>query len=344
MVALMRILTVAIVLCVASFPTLLNAQWLNHPTPGIPRTTDGKPNLAAPAPRTADGKPDLTGIWNIINPVSDLQPGDIEPWAQALIDERNENFNKDNPAYWCLPTGPAGVSGVKRIVQTPAMIVMLGESLLYRQIFTDGRELETDPNPSWMGYSVGYWEGDTLVVESAGFNDRTWLLGNPPHTQELRMTERYRRTSLGHMEVRVTYRDPGAYKKPWTTALTAELMADTELLEAVCNEGPHGQEHWVGRVSDAEKSAVKVAPEILAKYVGVYKGEWARRPRTVEIMFSDGELFVSVEGRERRHLVPQSETRFAGSGLAYDFVIERGAVTRVIEGHISGDYPLERQK
>jgi len=338
----MKIFTTMILLSALATP--LEAQWLERRTPGIPRTADGKPNLTAQAPRTADGKPDLTGIWNIINPVSDLQPSDIEPWARALIEERNENFNKDNPAYRCLPPGPAGVGGMKKIVQTPTMIAMLDESLSYRQIFTDGRELETDPNPSWMGYSVGHWEGDTLVVESAGFNDRTWLLGNPPHSEALRMMERYRRTSFGRMEVRVTYRDPAAYKKPWTVALTAELMADTELLEAVCNEASHGQEHWVGKISDAEKSAVKVAPEILAQYIGIYKGVWARRPRTVEITFSDGALFVSVEGRERRRLVPQSETRFSGPGLAYDFVIEKGVVTRVIEGHISGDYPLERQK
>ena len=182
-----------------------------------------------PAPRTADGKPDFTGLWDmpvdtavgniaVRNP-GDLKPADIQPWAQALVQQRAENFGKDNPRYRCLPEGPGystGGGGMKRFLQTPAMIVILNEDLTYRQIFMDGRALETDPNPSWMGYSVGHWDGDTLVVESSGFNDRTWLLDGYPHTEALRMTERYRRTDFGHLEIAVTFQDPGAYSKAWT--------------------------------------------------------------------------------------------------------------------------------
>src|SRR5262249_38106952 len=169
---------------------------------------------------------------------------------------------------------------LKKILRAPAMFVILQEDLTYRQIYMDGRALETDPNPSWMGYSVGHWEGDTLVVESNGYNDRTWLLGGYPHTEALHMTERFRRTDFGHMELAVTFSDPKAYNKPWTVAVRARLAPDTELMEAVCNERPdNGQEHWVGKVSDAQKTSVKVAPEVLAKYVGVYKGLYLRGPR-----------------------------------------------------------------
>src|SRR6266849_83945 len=172
------------------------------------------------------------------------------------------------------------------------MMVILNEDLTYRQIYMDGRALETDPNPSWMGYSVGHWDGDTLVVvESNGFNDRTWLVGYHPHTEALRITERFRRADFGHLQIAVTYQDPKAYSKAWTVPIRAQLAADTELLESVCNEfTDNGQEHWIGKVSDAEKTAVKVAPEVLAKNVGVYKGLYLERPRTVEVTLSDGTL------------------------------------------------------
>ena len=225
------------------------------------------------------------------------------------------------------------------------MIVILNEDLTYRQIHTDGRNLEAEPNPSWMGYAVGHWDGDTLVAESNGYNDRTWLLGGYPHTEALRITERYRRSDFGHLEIAVTFQDPKAYSKAWTVPIRAQLATDTELLEAVCNEAHSGQEHWVGSVSDAEKSAVKVAPEVLAKYVGVYKRLYLERPRTVEVTLSGGVLFVALNGGEKRPLVPQSETYFSGNGLTYQFIRDdHGIATHVIESRVSGDYKYERQK
>jgi hypothetical protein len=336
----------------------LGAQWLQYPTPGIPRTAEGKPNLAAPAPRTADGKPDLTGLWDAAidtavgniaaRNVGDLKPADIQPWAQALIQQRSENFGRDNPRYRCLPEGPgySTAGRMKRIMQTPAMIVMLNDDLTYRQIFMDGRALETDPNPSWMGYSTGHWDKDTLVVESAGFNARTWIHDGYPHTEALRMTERYRRPDFGHLEIAVTFEDPGAYAKPWTVRTSAELAADTEMLESVCNENAEtGQEHWVGRLSDARKSAATVAPEILAKYVGVYQGPYIGGARVVEVTFSGGTLFIALNGGPRQPVVPQSETSFSGTGLTYEFIRDdRGIATHIVEGHVSGDYKYERQK
>src|SRR5215472_11194468 len=135
---------------------------------------------------------------------------------------------------------------MKRFLQTPAMIVIFNDDLTYRQIFMDGRALETDPNPSWMGYSVGHWDGDTLVVESNGYNDRTWLdRDGHPHSEALRVTERYRRTDFGHMDIQVTLNDSKVYAKPWTVTLSADFTPDTELGEAVCNESSAGREHWV---------------------------------------------------------------------------------------------------
>jgi hypothetical protein len=350
----MKLFTAAIIL--TAFVTPLPAQWVRQRTLGIPRTADGKPNLATSAPRAADGKPDLTGLWDMITDtavgnvasrnVGDLKPADIQPWARALIQQRAETFSKDDPRYQCLPEGPGYTlsGGMKRFLQTPAMLVILNEDLTYRQIFTDGRALETNPNPSWMGYAVGQWDGDTLLVESNGFNDRTWLLGGYPHTEALRITERFRRTDFGHMQISVTFQDSAVYSKPWTVQLGAELVADTEMLEAICNEAHNGQEHWVGKASDAGKSAAKVAPEVLAKYIGVYKGLYLGKPRTVEVTFSGGTLSVSVNGGQVQPIVPQSETNFSGTGLTYRFIRDpQGIATDVIEGHVSGDYKFARQ-
>jgi hypothetical protein len=328
--------------------TPLAAQWLSHQTPGIPRNANGKPNLTAPAPRTGDGKPDLTGLWSGFNGGADLKVDDAQLWARALVQERADNFGKDNPRYRCLPEGPTNADGagvMRRILQTPAMIAILYDDLSYRQIFMDGRALETDPSPSWMGYSVGRWDGDTLIVESVGFNDRTWLARNFPHTEALRMTERYRRTDFGHLEIEATLQDPAAYARSWTFRATAQFAADTEMIDARCDPAESGREHWTGKISDAQKSGVKVAPDVLAKYVGVYEGVWANRPRVVEITLLGNALFVSVAKSEPQLLVPQSETSFAGTGLGYNFIRDdHGIATDVVEMHVSGDYQLHRKK
>jgi hypothetical protein len=352
----MKIFSAAFFLAV--FTTVLPGQWLKSRTAGIPRTADGKPNLAAPAPRTPDGKPDLSGLWEFpidsaignitLRNIGCLKPEEIQPWARALVQQRAETLGRDNPRYRCLPEGPGYTTdgGVKKFVQTPAMIIVLNEDLTFRQIFTDGRALEADPNPSWMGYSVGHWEGDVLVVESSGYNDRTWLLDGYPHTEKLRMTERYRRTDFGHLEVAVTFEDRAVYARPFTVPVAARLAADTELLEGVCNENAdNGQEHWIGKLSDTRQSSVHVAPEILAKYVGLYKGPYIGGLRTVEITLSNDSLFMSLNGGPRQPIVPQSETDFSGTGLNYKFVRDAsGIATQIVEGHISGDYKYERQR
>src|SRR5579862_1917570 len=195
----------------ASLPAA--AQWLHYPTPGIPRTPDGMPNLSAPAPHTADGKPDLSGLWRSPQSASgetDKAMHNLKalPWAEAVSKKRKEDLFSDSPGVLCLPFGVRGDSDVGKIIQTPGILMMVYGDLSYRQIFLDGRPLPEDPNPTWMGYSVGHWENDTLVIESAGFNDRTWLDGDGhPHSEALRVTERLRRPDFGHLELVRTIED-----------------------------------------------------------------------------------------------------------------------------------------
>jgi hypothetical protein len=358
-----RLLTPVLAFIVAP-AVVLDAQWLDHPTTGIPRLSNGKPNLAAPAPRTADGKPDLSGLWKRISPkyhtniAADLKPEEVKPWAKALVDQRTEELGKNSMNALCLPAGPAYITddaartrgGMMKIIQTPGLILILNPDLTYRQIYMDGRALETSPNPSWMGYSVGHWESDTLVVESFGFNDRTWLDDSGhPHTEALRMTERYRRRNVGNLDLEVTLQDPATYAHPWTVAVRSELAPDTEIIEYVCNEEHSDLGHWVGKASDEAKFEVKLPPGMLATYAGTYVEQppvWSIAPRVVEITFSDGVLFGNLDGRGKERQYASSETAFSGfAGLGIEFVRDRqGVVTGLLVKHVSGDYRFARQK
>ena len=331
------------------------AQWPNSPTPGIPRTPDGKPNLTAPAPRAPDGKPDLSGVWRtrqssyLFYITSDLKPGEILPQAAALYQQQADNFRKDSDGIKCLPPGPkAGISGgglPAKIVQTPGLVIILYEyQTIYRQIFTDGRKLPEDPNPTWMGYSVGHWEGDTLVVTTAGFNDKTTIdLAGHPHTESLRVTERFRRRDAGHIDLQVTLEDPKAYARAWTLPIEMELIADGELIEYVCEDrsGPH----LVGKRGDE----FKVPPEILAKYVGTYEEQpklWRLVPRIVEITLSGDGLLADMDGRGKVPLIAQSETTFSGLyGLGVEFVPGAGQRNseELFVKHVSGNYRFARK-
>ena len=235
-------LKLATILSVMSVSLL--AQWPKHPSPGIPRTPDGKPNLSAPSPRSADGKPDLNGVWVVRNGnfylTWDLKPEDMQPWAAALYKQREADFRRDTDGIACLPPGPKAAIGVGpfpiKIIQNPGLTVILHEyDTIFRQIFTDGRALPEDVNPTWMGYSVGRWEGDTFVVTTAGFNDRSTIdLAGHPHTEALRTTERFHRRDIGHLDVQITFDDPKAYKRPWTLPMEFGLVPDEDLMEYVC--------------------------------------------------------------------------------------------------------------
>ena len=271
----MKTLVPMIVLCFMT--TAVDAQWLNQPTPGIPRTPDGQPHLTAPAPRTPEGRPDMSGLWRqplsapyISDITLDLPPDAVTPSAARLFEERLSEFGKDDPAtIGCLPSGPRHIIGgptadLVRIVQTPQMIAMIFEDLAHRQIHLDGRKLPEDPNPSFMGYSVGRWEEDTLVVETTGFNGRTWLdFGGHPHGERLRTIERFRRISFGRIERQITLIDEEFYKRPIVLDVPMNFAADTDMLEYVCAENPRSEPHLVGRTK-AEREVV-VPPTVLRR-------------------------------------------------------------------------------
>ena len=265
----------------------LVAQWLNYPTPGTPRMPDGKPNLAAKAPRASNGKPDLSGVWQaeyappgendrlfgdfkdfvvpgddprmfskyFLNILADFRPEEapIRPEALALFRRHFDGGNRESPSTQCVPQGIArgDLSNYLpfKIIQTPGVIVFLyEESNTYRQIYTDGRPLPKDPQPTWMGYSVGRWEGDTLVVDSTGFNDKGWLdASGHPQSEELRIRERFHRRDFGHMDLELTVDDPKMYTRSFAVKSTETLVPDSDVLEYVCTENEKDRAHLPGQ-------------------------------------------------------------------------------------------------
>src|SRR5438093_6653689 len=270
-----------ILLIALAFATCANAQWVNHPDARIPRTRDGKPNLSAPVPRAPNGKPDLSGVWQahgsqpgealrlvgatadlvdpgvdlqtyskyFLNILADVKPGEepMRPEAARLFAQRGQTHGKDIPTSHCLPGGVPFSTLIApfKMIQTPVEIVMLLEdNNPPRQIYTDDRKLPANPELMWMGYSVGKWEGDTLVVDSIGFNDRTWLDGfGHPHSESMHIIERFRRTNFGHMDVEVTIDDPKMYTRPFAVKFPVHLLPDTDTLESVCAENERDRPH-----------------------------------------------------------------------------------------------------
>jgi hypothetical protein len=249
----MRTMYLVGVLCVGLGAQAAGAQWLNYRVPGIPRTPDGKVNLTAPVVRTPDGKPDLSGTWEsrgyFGNLGRDLKNGELQmlPWAEAQVAENQRNLHKNDPMVACMPPGvprvelggSAGMPHPMKIVQTPMLVILLYETSTnqtFRQVFMDGRALPKDPNPTWLGYSVGHWDGDTLVVETSGFNGRTWVDtgAGHPQTDAGRVIERFTRRDIGHMDIEITIDDPKAYAKPWTAKIPSSLLPDSDLIETFC--------------------------------------------------------------------------------------------------------------
>jgi hypothetical protein len=257
----------------------------------VPLTPDGKPDLEGPVPRTAQGHPDFTGIWQNDAPRgrgdgsgpgqhepqppppgtppratffdigANLKDGlPLRPWAKKLKDARMANNNKDNPDAHCLPLGYMQFHlhpQPRKIVQTPQELIIMYESNYgLRQIFTDGRSLpDNDPQPWWYGYSVGHWEGDTLVVESTHFRDGGWLdVNGSPLTDQATITERFRRPDFGHMQIDVTIDDPKAYTKPFTVRVNHRIMLNTNLIEFICNENEQSSRYYIGEGSSDEQA------------------------------------------------------------------------------------------
>jgi len=273
----------AISALIAACSPVLTAQWPSYPTPRVPRTPDGKPDLTAPAPRTAGGKPDFSGIWRVTRgfgggapagvggaagaPLLDgtipprnnqfwdigygLEGGlPLRPWAADLLKKRIDENGKDNPDAHCLPMGNMQLHNhpqPRKIVQTPDLIVILYEGNAgIRQIFLDGRPLPPgDPQPWWYGYSTGRWDGDTLVVETTGFRDDGWLdINGSPLTDAGKWIERFRRVNYGNLEIEITVDDPKAYTRPWTVKIDQRIMLDTALIEFVCAENEKSSAHF----------------------------------------------------------------------------------------------------
>jgi hypothetical protein len=259
------------------------AQWLNYPDSRVPRSADGKPILTAPAPRAADGKPDLSGVWHVqaepleekrrrlgpdVGRIStigmgpemtsmyardvllDYAPGDIvmAPEAEAIFQRRTKG-QEFSPLAYCLPGGvPRStlLSEAFKIVQTSGLTLVIHELDGFpRQIYTDGRALPKKIEfPSWLGYSIGRWEDDVFVVETAGFNDKTWLDGRGhPHTEDLHITERYRRRDVGHLDVQTTIDDRKYYNKAFSFNVTHLLEVDSDIVEYFCNESEKDLAH-----------------------------------------------------------------------------------------------------
>jgi hypothetical protein len=250
-----------------------------------------------------------------------------------------EDLGKDDPStFRCLPAGPRQLfapGGWVRVIQTPAMIVMLYEDLYYRQIFMDGRALPTDPNPSFMGYSVGHWDGDALIVESAGFNDSTWLdFGGHPHSESLKTIERITRSSFGRLEVEVRFDDPKFYRRSWAVPAHADLIVDSEMIEYVCSENQKDFDHLVGKASDEKKLAVTVSPQTLAKYVGSYSSPNPADPGQVlrfNVTAAGGVLFLDIGGKDPQEMIPLSDTTFSLMGIRVDFFPDY-VIFHIVEG------------
>jgi hypothetical protein len=342
--------TAAFLLSLLAAPA--SAQWLNYKTPGIPRTKDGKPQLTAHAPRAADGKPDLSGMWTLSGLGSATNITDVQmlPAADAIYRKRLETYANDDPSIGCLPEGPrTGLAGLDpfRIVQSRYMTIVLNEDGPYRQIFTDGRPLPKDMNPTWMGYSIGRWDGDTFVVTTAGYNDKTWLdfVGHP-HSEALVLTERFRRTDFGHMQVEMTFDDPKTYVRPFTLRLTANFVADDDLIENICleNEKDHGR--LVGTIADEKKAQKRVAPGVLAEYVGTYNvgplGNW-----TVSVVGDSLAIEIS-DGGGKQQVFPTADNVFVfpSTGGTVTFVRDskkNNVVTHFLLTIVEGDFRADRK-
>ena len=256
---------------------VVDAQWVNRKTPGVPRLPTGEVDMKAPAPKLPDGHPDLQGIWDVgaMTYFHDLASGlkgddapKLTPWALELQKGRRARNHVDDPYTYCLPLGVPrqNTRSPFKIIQTPAMTIFLHESFVgntFRQIFTDGRPLPklSETEPAWLGYSVGRWEGDEFVVESIGFRDKGWLSANMayPNSDALHVTERFRRIDFGHLVDTVTIDDPKAFLKPWTNKIPLTYQADTEILDSYCDNQAIMQSHYSMGPPPAEPSSPPLA-------------------------------------------------------------------------------------
>lgn len=357
----MHRLSISALLILLSSP--LHAQWFDWRSPLVPRGDDGRPDMHAPVPKTADGRVDVSGLWVPVDARGSLfDQSKILGWALEAMAEAERQFYTNDPRFHCLPSGPssypagASVGGMRRMVQHPEIIAVLNPDMTYRTIFMDGRELEDEPIlPTWLGYSVGRWEGDTLVVESNGYNEKTWLTREGlPHTEQLKITERYTRLDYGHMKLEITYDDPGTFTEPVYATVDLVHRPDSAMLEVICLESETSRKHYSGNLDQAEQKVVQVPEELMRKYVGTYRGVWLGNTITAVVTLEDGELYLERTPRysdtggntnsDKSKLVPQSENAFDSSfGLGWVFNMNAdGEVVSVSEVHVSGAWEFPR--
>ncbi|MGV3590811.1 MAG: hypothetical protein ACO1PZ_03910 [Gammaproteobacteria bacterium] len=347
--------------CFAS--AVAQAQWFDWVSPSVPRTADGRVDLAAPAPRMPDDRMDMSGVWVPNDARGTLfDTSKIQGWALDEMLKQEQSFYTNDPRFHCLPSGPSNypagpsVGGARRMVQHSDYIAILNPDMTYRQVFMDGRPLEAEPLlPTWMGYSTGHWDGDVLVIESNGYKATTWLTREGlPHTELLRITERYTRHDYGHITLDVTYEDPGTFTEPVQATIDLVNQPDNTLQEVICNESETGAQHYTGEISQADTEVVQLPLETLQKYVGTYQGIWLGNQITTEFSVSDGQLVLRRTPRYSDtggntdfvdyRLVAQSETAFdCTCGLGFVFTVgEDGVATEVSEVHVSGAWAFRR--
>jgi hypothetical protein len=207
-----------------------------------------------PTPRSKDGKPDLSGVWGYAGYTSDIAKdydvGELPmtPLAEKLFKERQANQGIEDPEARCLPTGvPRRDPYPTKIVQTPNLVLILFEGNIhsYRQIFLDSAH-PADLDPTWFGHSTGHWDGDVLVVDTVGFNGKTWLdLAGHGTSDQLHVIERYSRPDFGHLKNEITIEDPVMYTRPWNVTEITPLM-EGEIIEYICNENNLDVPHLTG--------------------------------------------------------------------------------------------------
>jgi hypothetical protein len=274
----MRGAALGVVLAVMAAPVVVAGQWFKYPTDGLPRNANGTLNRNAPTPRLADGRPDLSGLWHAANPNRcgggdgqfiqcgveiggsplagnlgrDLPGGSLpyKPEIAKLVAARHADDSRDDPHVRCLPDNPPRawtLPHLTKALHSPKLLALLYEvNAMYRQIFIDGRPFPADMNPTWNGYSVGHWEGDTLVVETRGFRDDLWIdTWGSPMSAEGKMTERIRRPNFGTLEIELTVDDPKNYTRPFTVKLLQDLEPDTELVDEFCLENEKSYERMI---------------------------------------------------------------------------------------------------
>jgi hypothetical protein len=350
------------ILAIGAFAPSLSAQWPSSPTSGAPKTPDGKPNLSALAPRMPDGKPDLSGLWENaplgvgqrgappapspgqppLATFFDIGAGFKEglpfrPWAAELLKQRRADNDKDNPDAHCLPMGLLQFHEhpqPRKIVQAKDVIVIIYEANYgLRQIFLDGRALPSnDPQPWWYGYSVGKWDGDTLVVETTGLRDDGWLdIWGSPLTDQAKITERFRRPNYGTLQIDVTIDDPKAYTMPFTVRFNQRLTPDTELIEFICNENERSASHLLGKDSASAQASFRLDPKVFDGYVGRYQ---MAPGRFITFTRQDNRFFAEmIPGQPPFEIFAASAREFFLQAFDARFTFEvdaRGRATAVI--------------